>query len=55
MTAAVEARETLLRLRPEFSVAWMTENQPFSGEMEIVLVALLPWVTVTLLGEADRV
>ena len=29
--------------------------KPFSGETVIVLVPLLPWVTVTLLGEADRV
>ena len=33
LTAAAAARETLLRLRPEFSVAWMNENQPFAGEM----------------------
>ena len=33
LTAAEAARETLLRLRPEFSVAWMSENQPFTGEM----------------------
>jgi len=29
--------------------------KPFCGETVIVLVPLLPWVTVTLLGEADRV
>src|SRR5205807_265368 len=29
--------------------------KPFSGETVIVLEPLLPWVTVTLLGEADRV
>src|SRR5213595_48731 len=29
--------------------------KPFSGETEIVLEPLLPWVTATLLGEADRV
>jgi TolB-like protein/Tfp pilus assembly protein PilF len=34
-TAAAEARDTLVRLRPEFSLAWMTENlpMPVSGEM----------------------
>ena len=29
--------------------------KPFCGETVIVLVPVLPWVTVTLLGEADRV
>ena len=29
--------------------------KPFSGETVIVLEPVLPWVTVTLLGEADRV
>src|SRR5206468_514429 len=29
--------------------------KPFSGETVIVLEPLLPWVIVTLLGEADRV
>ena len=33
LTAAVEARDTLLRLRPEFSLAWMTENMPPAGQM----------------------
>jgi adenylate cyclase len=32
-TAAAEARETLLRFRPEFSLAWMAENQPLTGEL----------------------
>src|SRR5208283_3459852 len=32
MDAAAEARATLLRLQPEFSLAWMTENVPFAGE-----------------------
>jgi hypothetical protein len=34
LTAAAEARDTLVRVRPEFSLAWMTENLPFpiSGE-----------------------
>ena len=34
-TAAAEARGTLLRLRPEFSLAWMTESlsMPITGEM----------------------
>jgi adenylate cyclase len=34
-TAAAEARDTLVRLRPEFSLAWMTENlpMPVTGEM----------------------
>jgi hypothetical protein len=33
MTAAAEARETLLRLRPELSVACMRENLPPTGEL----------------------
>ena len=33
LTAAAEARDTLLRLRPEFSLTWMMENQPLTGEM----------------------
>ena len=33
LTAAAEARGTLLRLRPEFSLTWMTENQPLTGEL----------------------
>jgi tetratricopeptide (TPR) repeat protein len=33
LTAAVEARDTLLRLQPEYSLAWMTENQPATGEL----------------------
>ena len=33
LTAAAEARGTLLRLRPEFSLTWMTENLPATGEM----------------------
>jgi TolB-like protein/cytochrome c-type biogenesis protein CcmH/NrfG len=33
LTAAVEARDTLLRLGPEFSLAWMSENLPPTGEM----------------------
>jgi adenylate cyclase len=33
LTGAVEARDTLLRVRPEFSLTWMTENQPPTGEM----------------------
>jgi adenylate cyclase len=32
-TAAAEARGTLFRLRPEFSLAWMTENLPPTGEL----------------------
>ena len=31
--AAAEARGTLFRLRPEFSLAWMTENLPPTGEL----------------------
>jgi len=36
-TAAAEARDTLVRLRPEFSLAWMTENLPvaITGEMAV--------------------
>jgi len=35
LTAAAEARDTLVRLRPQFSLAWMTENLPvpITGEM----------------------
>jgi len=33
LTAASEARETLLRLRPGFSLAWMKENLPPTGEL----------------------
>ncbi len=33
LTAAAEARDTLLRLRPGFSLTWMIENLPFTGEM----------------------
>jgi adenylate cyclase len=33
LTAASEAREALLVLRPEFSLAWMTENLPPTGEL----------------------
>ncbi|MBV8133070.1 MAG: tetratricopeptide repeat protein [Alphaproteobacteria bacterium] len=32
MDAAAEARATLLRLQPKFSLAWMAENVPFIGE-----------------------
>ncbi len=32
MSAAAAARDTLLRLRPEFSLAWMRENLPVTGE-----------------------
>jgi TolB-like protein/class 3 adenylate cyclase/cytochrome c-type biogenesis protein CcmH/NrfG len=31
LNAATEARDTLLRLRPGFSLAWMTENMPNAG------------------------
>jgi hypothetical protein len=33
LNAAAEARDTLLRLRPGFSIAWMTENLPTLGEI----------------------
>ncbi len=33
LTVAAEARATLLRLRPEYSLTWMTENQPATGEI----------------------
>ena len=33
MTAAAKAREALLRLRPELSLAWMRENLPPTGEL----------------------
>jgi adenylate cyclase len=33
MTAAADARDTLLRLQPEFSLAWMAENLPNAGEV----------------------
>ncbi len=33
LTAAAEARDTLLRLRPAFTLTLMTENFPLTGEM----------------------
>jgi Flp pilus assembly protein TadD len=30
---AVEAREALLKVQPGFSINWMMENLPFTGEM----------------------
>jgi adenylate cyclase len=33
LTAAAEARDALLRLRPEFSLTWMTENLPPTGAL----------------------
>jgi len=33
LTGAAAARDRLLRLRPEFSLNWMTENMPPTGEM----------------------
>jgi TolB-like protein/tetratricopeptide (TPR) repeat protein len=33
LTAASEARDTLLRLHAGYSLTWMRENQPFSSEM----------------------
>jgi adenylate cyclase len=33
LTAAVEARDTLLRLHPGFSLTRMTENTPVTGEL----------------------
>jgi hypothetical protein len=33
LASAAEARDTLVRLRPEFSLAWMTENLPPTGEI----------------------
>jgi tetratricopeptide (TPR) repeat protein len=33
LTAAAEARGTLLRLRPEFSLTWLSENQSPTGEL----------------------
>jgi tetratricopeptide (TPR) repeat protein len=33
LAAAAEARGTLLRLRPEFSLTWMAENMPQTGEL----------------------
>jgi tetratricopeptide (TPR) repeat protein len=33
LTAAVAARDTLFRLRSEFSLTWMIENMPPTGEM----------------------
>jgi adenylate cyclase len=33
LTAAAEACGTLLRLRPEFSLKLMMENQPITGEL----------------------
>jgi hypothetical protein len=33
LAAAAEARDTLLQIRPEFSLTWSTENQPLTGEL----------------------
>ena len=33
LITAAEARDTLLRLQPEFSLIWMTENAPQTGEL----------------------
>ena len=33
LTAAAEARDTLLRLHPGFSLTRMTENTPITGEL----------------------
>jgi TolB-like protein/class 3 adenylate cyclase len=33
LTAAAEVRDALLRLRPEFSLTWMTENLPPTGAL----------------------
>src|SRR5207248_9419376 len=32
LIAASEARDTLLRLQPEFSLSWLTANAPQTGE-----------------------
>jgi tetratricopeptide (TPR) repeat protein len=34
LTAAIEARNSLFRIRPEFSLAWMSENLPPSGDLK---------------------
>ena len=33
LAATAEARDTLFRLNPEYSLTWMTENQPPTGEL----------------------
>jgi len=33
LAATAEARDTLFRLNPEYSLTWMTENQPPIGEL----------------------
>ena len=33
LTAAVEARNTLLRLLPDYSLTWVTQNSPVTGEL----------------------
>jgi len=33
LARAAEARDTLLRLWPQFSLAWMAENMPPTGEI----------------------
>jgi adenylate cyclase len=33
MTAAAEARDTLLRLLPDYSLTWVTQNSPVTGEL----------------------
>src|SRR5438034_6140098 len=40
--------------RPEAD-SWTLPVKPFSGETEIVLELVMPWVTVRLFGEAERV
>ena len=31
--AAAEALTTMLRLQPDFTLAWVNENTPYAGEM----------------------
>jgi tetratricopeptide (TPR) repeat protein len=33
LTAAAEARDTLLRLLPDYSLTWVTQNSPVTGEL----------------------
>ena len=33
LTAAAETRDTLLRLLPDYSLTWVTQNSPVTGEL----------------------
>lgn len=33
LTAAAQTRDTLLRLLPDYSLTWVTQNSPVTGEL----------------------